>query len=163
MPLPRFAATAALFFALSGAAIAHEYKAGSLFIGHPWSRATVPGAKVGGGFLSVRNDGAEPDRLVSVSVQFAAKAEIHESLEEDGVARMRPIEGGLVVKPGETVTLQPGGKHLMFVGLSEPLKQGEKVKGELTFEKAGKVEVEFAVEAPGSKPDKQMDHSKHGM
>lgn len=159
----RFLAAAALAFAMALPAVAHEYKAGSLFIGHPWSRATVPGAKIGGAFLTVRNDGKEADRLVGVSVPFAAKTEIHESLEEDGVAKMRPIEGGVEIKPGETVEFAPGGKHLMFVGLTEPLRKGEKVKGELQFEKAGKVEVEFAVEAPGAKPEMQMDHGKHGM
>lgn len=163
MPNFRILAAAAALLALALPAGAHEYKAGSLFIGHPWSRATVPGAKVGGAFLTVRNDGKEADRLVAVTVPFAAKAEIHESLEEDGVAKMRPIEGGVEIKPGETVEFAPGGKHLMFVGLTAPLKKGEKVKGELQFEKAGKVEVEFAVEAPGAKPGKDMDHSKHGM
>lgn len=163
MPFRRAASTVALLFALTGVAAAHDYTAGSLFVGHPWSRATAPGAKVGGGFLSVRNDGQEPDRLVKVSVPFAARAEIHESLEEDGVARMRPVEGGVAIRPGETVTLRPGGKHLMFVGLAEALRKGDTVKGELTFEKAGKIEVEFAVEAPGAKPEKPVDHSKHGL
>lgn len=163
MPHVRLTVALALLVALAAPAAAHEFKAGSLLIGHPWSRATVPGAKVGGAFLTVRNDGTEPDRLIGVTVPFAAKAEIHESLEEDGVAKMRPVEGGLEIKPGETVELAPGGKHVMFVGLTAPLKKGEKVKGELEFEKAGKVEVEFAVEAAGAKPEKEMDHSKHGM
>ena len=162
MPKLRFLAPFALALLTTGAA-AHEYKAGDLFIGHPWARATVPGAKVGGGYLTVKNEGSAPDRLLAVTVPFAAKAEIHESLEEDGVAKMRPVEGGLEIKPGETVELAPGGKHLMFVGLTQPLAKGEKVKGELTFEKAGKVQVEFAIEAAGSKPDAKMDHSKHGM
>ncbi len=158
----RFLAPLALALAAT-VATAHEYKAGDLFVGHPWARATVPGAKIGGGFLTVKNNGSAADRLVAVSVPFADKVEIHESLEEDGVAKMRPVEGGVEIKPGETAEFAPGGKHLMFIGLKGPLAKGEKVKGELTFEKAGKVEVEFAVEAAGAKPDKQMDHSKHGM
>lgn len=162
MPTFRFLALLALTL-LATAATAHEYKAGDLFIGHPWARATVTGAKIGGGFLTVKNNGAAADRLVAVSVPFADKVEIHESLEEDGVAKMRPVEGGVEIKPGETAELAPGGKHLMFIGLKQPLAKGEKVKGELSFEKAGKVEVEFAVEAAGAKPDKQMDHGKHGM
>lgn len=145
-------------------AAAHEFKAGQLTIGHPWSRATVPGAKVGGGYLTIKNDGSESDRLVSVSAPFAAKAEIHQSSVEDGVAKMRQIEGGVEVPPGQTVEFAPGGKHLMFVGLKDALKKGEKVKGDLTFEKAGKVEVEFAIEAAGAKPAagmEGMDHKGH--
>ncbi|MET0315081.1 MAG: copper chaperone PCu(A)C [Hansschlegelia sp.] len=163
--------SAKLFAAILGAcalalvspASAHEYKLGDLTIGHPWSRATAPGAKIGGGFLSIENKGSTPDRLVAVSATFAQKAELHESLVEDGVSKMRPLKDGVEVKPGETVTFEPGGKHLMFIGLAAPLKQGERVKGELTFEKAGKVEVEFAVEAAGSSPKKQMDPDMKGM
>ncbi|TBN55337.1 copper chaperone PCu(A)C [Hansschlegelia quercus] len=144
-------------------ASAHEYKLGDLTIGHPWSRATPPGAKVGGGFLTIENKGSTPDRLVAVSASFAQKAEMHETLTEDGVSKMRPLKDGVEVKPGETVTFEPGGKHLMFIGLAAPLKQGDRAKGELTFEKAGKVDVEFAVEAAGSSPKKQMDGDMKGM
>lgn len=146
---------------VAGPASAHEYKAGALVIGHPWSRATVPGAKVGGGYLKIENTGSASDRLVGVSVPFAEKSEIHESSVENGVARMREIEGGIEIKPGETVEFAPGGKHLMFVGLSSPLTKGEKAKGELTFEKAGKVAIEFDIEAAGAKAS--MDHDMKGM
>lgn len=150
----------------AGAALAHEYTLGKLMIGHPWSRATAPGVKIGGGYLTVMNHGDAPDRLIKVEAPFAERAEIHESSVEDGVAKMREIEGGVVVKPGETVEFAPGGKHLMFVGLKAPLTKGEKVKGALVFEAAGRVEVEFAVEAAGAKPAaggdmKGMDHSGH--
>lgn len=154
-------ATAAALTLFAGAAHAHEYKLGDLEIDHPWSRATAPGAKVGGGFLKIVNRGASPDRLVSVSAPFAQKTEIHESLEEDGVAKMRELEAGVEVKPGEAVEFAPGGKHLMFMGLSGPLETGKKVKGELTFEKAGKVEVEFAIEPPGSRPAADKSEHKH--
>lgn len=154
---------AALALFAAAPASAHEYKAGQLMIDHPWSRATVPGVKVAGGYLTIMNHGDKPDRLVSVQVPFAERAEMHESSEEDGVAKMREIEGGVEVKPGETVAFAPGGKHLMFIGLKTALTKGEKVKGELTFETAGKVEVEFAVEAPGSKPAAKMDHDLKGM
>lgn len=161
---PLLAATLAIVAATPAAA--HEYKAGGLMIDHPWSRATVPGVKVAGGYLSIMNHGDKPDRLVSVAVPFAERAEMHESSVEDGVAKMREIEGGVAIAPGATVAFAPGGKHLMFIGLKEPLTKGEKVKGELTFETAGKVEVEFEVEAPGataapSSAMKGMDHSGH--
>lgn len=156
----------AAFALIAAPATAHEYKAGALMIDHPWSRATVPGVKVAGGYLAIMNHGDKPDRLVSVSVPFAERAEMHESSVEDGVARMREIEGGVEIAPGATVTFAPGGKHLMFIGMKEALTKGQKVKGELTFETAGKVEVEFDVEAPGATAApagamKGMDHSGH--
>lgn len=129
---------------------AHDFKVGPLKIGHPWSRATPPGAKVGGGYISVENTGSAPDRLVAVSVPFAERGEIHEMSVKDGIMTMRPLDNGVEIPAGAKVELKPGGLHLMFMGLKEPLKQGEKVKGTLTFEKAGKVDVEFVVDAIGA-------------
>ena len=155
-------ALAALGLVWASAAGAHEYKAGDLLIGHPWSRATAPGSKVGAGYFTVANQGSTPDRLVSVSSAFSEKAEMHETSTENGVSRMRPIAGGLEIKPGEKIEFAPGGKHVMFVGLREPLTQGERVKGALVFEKAGKVDVEFAVEAVGATPKaSDMGDMKH--
>jgi copper(I)-binding protein len=153
----------ALFVAAAfcSSASAHDYKAGSLFIHHPWSRATPPGASVGGGYFSIRNDGTAPDRLVGASLEGAAKGEVHEMTTVDGVMKMRPVDGGLDIPPGGTVELKPGGFHVMFVGLKSPLKQGERVKGTLVFEKAGTVPVEFVIDAIGAKGEEHMDHSGH--
>jgi len=75
--------------------------------------------------------------------------------------KMRPLANGIEIKPGETVKLAPGSYHLMFVGVTEPFKQGQRVKGTLQFEKAGTVDVEYAVEAVGGTP--KMDHDHGGM
>lgn len=138
-----------------------EIKVGDLVIRQPWSRATPAGAKVGGGYLEIENRGASPDRLVAGSSDVAAKVEVHEMTMKDGVMTMRPA-GGLVIEPGSTVKLAPGGYHLMFVDLKKPLKAGEEVAVTLEFEKAGKVNLPFAVQglgaqgpAPGQ-PDGQM-------
>ena len=69
---------------------------------------------------------------------------------EQGVAKMRPVEGGLEIKPGETVELKPGSLHVMLTGLKQPLEKGQKVKATLEFAKAGKVDIEYAVEAAGT-------------
>jgi copper(I)-binding protein len=151
---------AAALIALAGPAAAHEYKAGDIEIAHPWSRATVAGAKVGAGYLSVVNHGRDPDRLVSVSADFAARAEMHESLVEGGVAKMRPIDS-VEIEPGAAVEFAPGGKHLMFVGLKQTLAKGERLKGSLTFERAGTVPVEFVVEAAGARPTAESAASDH--
>src|SRR6478752_7518442 len=87
----------------SAAAFAHDFKAGPLKIGHPWSRATPSGAKVGGGYLSIENTGTAADRLVSVSVPFAARSEIHEMAVKDGIMTMRPLDKGVEVPAGAKV------------------------------------------------------------
>ncbi len=149
--LAAIALTATSAFSLAQEALAHDYKLGALKIGHPWSRATPAGTKVGGGYLSIENAGAEADRLVSVSAPVAGRVEVHEMAVTNGVMTMRPLEAGIVVPPGGKVELKPGGFHIMFMDLKQPLKQDERLKGTLTFEKAGAVEVEFKVEAVGAR------------
>ena len=150
-------------------AFAHDYTVGSLKIGHPWARATPKGASVGGGYMTITNSGAEPERLNGGSSAIAQGFELHEMKMEGGVMKMRPVAGGIEIKPGQTVTLDPGGYHIMFVGLKEQLKQGGRFKAALDFEKTGKVDVDFAVEGIGAKtpggamPDMQMDHGKMQM
>jgi len=144
----RLAALGFLLF-VPNALTAHEYTLGTLTIGHPWARATPAGAPVAGAFLSVENKSDTPDRLVQVSVEGASKTEIHQMLVEDGMMKMRPMANGLDVPPGMKVELKPGSYHLMLMGLAAPLVEGQKVKGVLTFEKAGTIEVEFKVEAIG--------------
>jgi len=132
-------------------AYAHEYKAQDLHIDHPWSRATPQGATVASGYLVIRNRGKSADRLLSASTPIAEKAEVHQMTAKDGVMTMRPVEGGLAIPPGKTVELKPNGYHLMFMQLKAPLKTGENIPATLLFEKAGKVDVEFNVEALGAK------------
>ena len=148
---PLFVRLAALGFLLftSNALTAHEYTLGTLTIGHPWARATPAGAKVAGAFLSVENKSDKPDRLIQVSIEGAQTTEIHQMLVEDGVMKMRPLAGGLDVPAGTKTELKPGSYHLMLMGLAAPLVEGQKVKGILTFEKAGTIEVEFKVDAIG--------------
>jgi copper(I)-binding protein len=101
-------------------ASAQQIKVGNLQIEHPWSRATPAGAKVGAGYLVIKNIGTTPDRLVGGSTAVAAKVEIHEMTMKDNVATMRPMSGGLPIEPGKTVTFAPGSYHLMFVDLKSP-------------------------------------------
>ena len=152
---------AAAALALSATlATAHDFKAGPLKIGHPWSRATPAGAKVGGGYLSIENTGSAPDRLVSIAVPFAARAEIHEMATKDGIMTMRPMDNGVEVSAGAKVEFKPGGYHIMFMELKQPLKQGETLKGTLTFEKAGSVDVEFKVDSIAAKGG-EGEHKGH--
>ena len=123
---------------------------GALAVEAAWTRQAPPGAKVGGGYARITNRGTEADRLIGGSVPFAERVEIHEMRVADGVMTMREITGGLVIAPGETVELLPGGPHLMFVGLSEAPVQGTTATVTLRFERAGEVAVDMPVAAIGA-------------
>jgi len=141
---------ASLVALLASLANAKDYKAGALEIDNPWSRATPKGASVAAGYMTIKNSGSAPDRLISGSSDVASKFEVHEMKMESGVAKMRPIKGGLEIKPGETVELKPGSFHVMFGGLKKPLSAGDHFKATLVFEKAGTVNVDYDVRAMGS-------------
>jgi uncharacterized protein YcnI/copper(I)-binding protein len=128
------------------------YKAGSLVIEAPWSRATPGGARVAAGFLKITNTGKEADRLIGGTIEVAKKIEIHEMTMTDNVMRMRQLPKGLEIKPGDTVELKPSGYHLMFMDLARPLKTDDVVKGVLRFERAGEVAVEYRVAPLGAQP-----------
>ena len=151
------AAAASLLAVAAAPAGAQEMKAGDLVISQPWSRATPAGAKVAGGYLTIENKGSAPDRLVSGAGGVAGKVEIHEMAMNNGVMTMRPLDKGLMIEPGKTVKLAPGGYHLMLMDLKGPLKQGEKVPVTLEFEKAGKVTLSLDVQGVGAQAP--MDHS----
>ena len=160
--MSRLAILLALCAMLIAPAVAHEYAVGSLHIGHPWSRATPKGAAIGAGYLKITNNGTAPDRLLGGSSEAAKSFELHVMSMENGVMKMRPVEGGIEIKPGETVEFKPESYHVMFVGLKEPLVQGHRVKATLDFEKAGKVAVEFVVESIGARQGND-DHAMPGM
>jgi copper(I)-binding protein len=129
-------------------ALAHDYAVGALRIGHPWSRPSPVGASAGAGYMSITNTGASDDRLTGGSTPVAARLEIHEMSMTGGVMKMRPVSGGLVIPAGETVTLAPGGYHIMFIGLKAPLKVGDHVSAALHFEKAGTITIDLPVQTP---------------
>ncbi len=94
--------------------------------------------------------GATPDRVNCVSSDASAQCQIHSMTMDGGVMKMRPVEGGLEIKPGETVMLKPSGFHMMFVDLKHPLQQGQTIKVTLKFDNAGTVDVEYPVAAIGA-------------
>ena len=148
-----------LLFASNHQLLAHDFKLGDLEIGHPWSRATPVGAKVAAGYLTIKNNGSQPDRLVSVQSGVSEKAEIHEmAVDAKGVMTMRQVTGGVEIPAGGEVALKPGSYHVMFMGLKVPVKESKKFSGTLTFEKAGTVTVEFQVDKMGGQ---SQSHSGH--
>lgn len=140
------------------AAAAQSYKLGSLEIDQPWTRATAPTAKAGGGFMTITNKGTTPDRLISARSNASEKVEVHEMKMDGNVMRMRELEKGLEIPPGATVTLKPGGYHIMFMELKAPFAKDAKVPVTLVFEKAGSVDVELAVQQMGAAAPGQPRH-----
>lgn len=158
------AATLLLAAAMSLPAAARDLQKGPIKIEQPWTRVTPRGAKVGGGFVKITNTGATPDRLAAIKTDVSGVVEIHEMKMVDGVMKMRAIDRGIDLAPGKTVELRPGGYHIMFIDLKKPIAKDTPVKATLVFEKAGEVEVEFAVAPIGSKAPAGGDghgHHKH--
>jgi uncharacterized protein YcnI/copper(I)-binding protein len=133
---------------------------GDLEITGAFTRATLPNAPVGGGYLTITNNGAADDRLVSVSTPLAGTSQIHEMKMEGDVMKMNELPDGLAIPAGESVSLAPGGYHLMFMGLTGPFVEGQSIAVTLTFEKAGTVEVQLPVGSPAAKGP-AMGHSMH--
>lgn len=137
---------------------------GDLAISGAFARATLPGAPVGGGFLDITNNGDTDDRLVSVSSDVAGVVQLHAMRMDGDVMKMSLMPDGIPLPAHETVPLQPGGMHLMFMKLNGPLREGSTINVDLTFEKAGEVTVPFqvrgiaAVRADGDMPG--MDHAR---
>ena len=131
---------------------------GDLELTAAFARATLPNAPVAGGYVTVTNTGQEADRLVSAQSSFSPDVQIHEMAVVNDVMQMRQLPEGLEIPAGETVTLAPGGLHMMFMNISAPFVEGETVPVTLVFEKAGEVEIALAVQAFGASG---MDHSAH--
>ena len=125
-------------------------RARDIVVSQAWSRATPGGSKVAGGYLTIENHGAHSDRLVSASSAASAKLEIHQMTVIDGIMTMRPLDG-LAIPPDATVTLAPGGNHIMFIGLVAPFEEGQRVPVALNFEHAGTIESIFEVGSVGAK------------
>lgn len=118
-------------------------------IDQPWMRATPPGAQVAGGFMIITNKGSAADRLVGATSPVAERVELHVSVHEGGMMKMKQVQGFDVPANGQFV-LQPGGGHMMFVNIKRPIKQGEKIPVTLKFKNAGEMTVEYAVGGVGA-------------
>jgi periplasmic copper chaperone A len=148
----------ALIFAMCSAQ-AQDYHAGNLTIGHPWARPIAGPNKIGAAYLSIMNAGQLPDKLEAASSPEAGKAEIHEhAMDANGIMRMRPVQGGLLIPAGGTIEFKPGGYHIMLMGLKHNLEDGAHIPLKLTFERAGPVDVEVNIEKQPQGASSMHDH-----
>jgi periplasmic copper chaperone A len=129
---------------VAGAALAQT---SGLEVSNAWARATPGRSQTGAIYLTVVSPTA--DKLVSASTPAAKKAELHTTTMTGMVMKMRPLSD-LDIPAGQSVTLKPGGMHIMLTGLEKPLRAGQTFPLTLTFDKAGTRTVDVAVEKPGA-------------
>jgi copper(I)-binding protein len=128
-------------------------------VDHVWSRA-APAGHDGAVYLTITDTGP-PDTLTGVTTPVAAMAGLHETINDDGVMKMRPV-ASLPVGPGKPVTLAPGGYHIMLMDLKQPLKEGDSFPVTLSFAKAGQVTATATVAKAGAAAMPGMDHGSMG-
>lgn len=142
----------------------HELSDGeapALEVTQPWIRATPPGAGAGGGFITLTNHGNADDTLIRVTTSITDRVELH-TMEMDGdVMRMAPLPGGIEIPAGESVTLAPGGLHLMFMELASPIVEGQPIPITLEFQYAESIEAELQVVPVGASPEGEGAHAGH--
>jgi hypothetical protein len=131
---------------IAGASAAEQ---SGIVITNGWARATPAGAKTGAAYVTVTNKGKDADKLVSAATPVAGEAQLHTTINDNGVMKMRPVSA-IDLKPGASVTLKPGGMHLMMTDLKQPLKEGDSFPLALTFEKAGKIDTRVKVQKAGA-------------
>lgn len=138
-----------LLFALPLSATAHEFQVEDITIDHPWARATAGQAPNGAAYMSLANNGTAADYLVAAAGDVAERVELHQHSMVDGVMQMRKVDE-IEVAPGAPMVLEPGGLHVMLIGLKAPLKEGGSFPLTLTFKEAGDVEVSVSVASVGA-------------
>ena len=157
-PMRRILLCVALLAATSSISAAADYPVGEIVVGTPWTRAVGAAAPTAAGYMTFRNEGSAPDRLLSASTPMARTVELHEATLTDGIMRMRPRPAGIVLPPSETVRLEPGGLHAMLVGPTVAYLRGTRVPLTLRFERSGEVTVDLVVEARGARSPAHEGH-----
>ena len=131
----------------------------TIAVNDAYIRSTTPTSPTGGAFMVIMNHGDTDDRLIGARSDIAAKVEIHtHTMNADGVMTMSKVEGGILLSAGDMHALERGGDHVMFMGLSQSLEQGDTVSVTLIFEQAGEVTIELPVDRE-RKPAKMHKHS----
>jgi len=134
------------FAALAGLTLAAPAMAQEIHVLDTYARSASPMAKTGAAFMLIENIGDAPDRLISVKSPAAKKVELHTHKDMNGVMKMMHVEEGFELGAGETLFLQRGGNHVMFMGLTEPFEQGKTIPLTLVFEQSGEITLDIPVD-----------------
>jgi periplasmic copper chaperone A len=149
----RIAAASSMMLMFAGVpSQAHDATLGNIKIEHPWARQSPMKADVAAGFMTITNSGTVDDRLVRATAEITSVVQLHDMKIENDVMKMVEMNDGIPVPAGATVELKPASLHVMFMNLKSPPIEGQMIKGTLTFEKAGTIEVMYQV----GKPDAGM-------
>lgn len=127
-------------------------------VANAWARETVPGQSATAAYLDLSNRGGRSDRLIAVTVPEPATASLHATAHEGGIARMRPVDDGVEVEPGETLQLKPGGAHIMIENLAGPLRKGQRLRLTLRFASSDQRQVDVPVVDAGAAGPAHQDH-----
>ncbi len=141
-------------------AMSHKMATGPIAVEAPWARASI--TKNGAAYAKIVNKGDAADRLVDVKSPVAKRVELHTHIMDGNIMRMRRIEGGLALAPGETVTMKPGGNHVMLIGLTKKLVEGERFPVTFVFEKAGEIEATVTIGKLGAMKSGGKDSGNMG-
>ena len=144
----------------SPTAVAADVKTGDITVERAWARASAGPVANGVAYFTLENRGGA-DRLLAAASSAAERVELHAHIRDGEVMKMRPVEA-IDIGAGQTVTLMPGGLHVMLMGLKAPLKEGATLPLTLTFEKAGRVEFQAQILAPGSRGPAGHEAGGHG-
>jgi periplasmic copper chaperone A len=165
---------AAAAFAFATPALAHSgmmhdgcppgqtFTAGDITVTGAFSRATLPNAKSAGGYMLIENAGTTPDHLIGATTEGARQSGVHEMKMDGDVMKMSEVPNGLEIPAGGSVTLEPGGSHVMMMGIVQPLRPNECLKLTLTFEKAGELPIVLSIGKPDAATAADV-HAGHEM
>jgi copper(I)-binding protein len=129
----------------NGCPAGQSFTAGDITVTGAFTRATLPGAKTGGGFMTITNAGTAPDRLIGATTKTAKVTEVHQMKMEGDVMKMTKVADGVEIPAGAAVELAPGGYHVMMMGLVQALHEGACLEVTLQFETAGELPVMLTV------------------
>jgi copper(I)-binding protein len=129
----------------NGCPAGQSFTAGDITVTGAFTRATLPGAKTGGGFMTITNAGTAPDRLIGATTKTAKVTEVHQMKMEGDVMKMGKVADGVEIPAGGSVELSPGGYHVMMMGLVQALHEGACLEVTLQFETAGELPVMLTV------------------
>ncbi|MBF0251592.1 MAG: copper chaperone PCu(A)C [Alphaproteobacteria bacterium] len=151
---------AAATIAFAGTALAE------ISVTEPWARASAGMANAGAAFMMIHNSAAEDDTLVAATADVSKKVELHTHTMDNGVMKMREVEGGIPVPAHGMQALKPGSYHVMFMGLNAPLQEGSTFPVTLTFKSGQELTVDVQVKGVAHMPAggmMNMDHEPKTM
>jgi periplasmic copper chaperone A len=156
----RMVLAASVLLGLTGSALAADTQVGQIVIHDPWARASLGARGTSAAYMTIEVTGDHADRLIGAASRVAKHAQLHAEVMDNGVAKMRPVDA-VEVAPGTPTVLAPGGLHIMLMGVQGKLVEGQTMPLELTFETAGKVDLEIPIRGMTGGMGAGMDHGQH--